>query len=401
MSNPIGPGPASARQDEQTVELAGPEIEARRHFLQDMVGLPAAALALNLLPTSANAQVKGGLATREAQARRSPGDLRFVFSLSSYDHMQAVTDGRIPIKRADPLFIRLPIPEAFRRFLASRDWDVAEVGFSQYATLRASGDDNYVGIPVFTSRLFRHSAIFVRSDRIKRPDDLRGRRIGIVGWANSAGLWARGMLRDMYNIQPHEITWYQGGVERPGRPENVPAKFLDPRVRVVPVADRGIEEMLWSGDLDGIIVPSPPASVEGSVTSGGLVRRLFDDAREEERRYFAKTRCLPAMHTIVMTRDLYERDRDIGRRIYEALELARRRYFASLADTAASVVPVPWVEEYIDSLHPLMGADVWPYGVEPNRPTIETGLRYLHEQGLIDRRLRADDVYPEWEGVNV
>ncbi|HWK35424.1 hypothetical protein [Sphingomonas sp.] len=387
------------RQQEATA--GAPEGESRRDLLRGLVSLPAVAMASQMIASDAQAQRAAAPAPAKASPGGDAGKLPFVFSLSSYDHMAAVTDGRIPIERADPLFIRLPIPEAFRRFLATRDWDVAEVGFSQYASIRASGDNSFVGIPIFTSRLFRHSAIFVRSDRIKTPEDLRGRRIGIVGWANSAGLWARGMLRDMYGIEPHEIIWYQGGVERPGRPENVPAKFLDPRVRYIPVADRGIEEMLWSGDLDGIIVPSPPASVEGSVSSGGLVRRLFEDARIEERRYFEKTRCLPAMHTIVMTRELYDRDNDIGRRIYQALDLSRRRYFDSLADTAASRVPVPWAEEYIQSLEPLTGPDVWPYGVDANRPTIDTGLRYLHEQGLIDRRLKAADVYPEWEGGNL
>ena len=323
--------------------------------------------------------------------------LRFTFAVSSYDHVQAVVDGRIPIEGAEPLFIRLPIPEAFRRFVTTRDWDVSEMGFVQYATIRASGDDSIVGIPVFTSRLYRHTAIFVRSDRIRTPEDLRGSRIGIVSWANSAGVWGRGMLSDMHGIRASDITWYQGGVERPGRPEVVPAKHLGKDVRIVPVTDRGIEEMLWTGDLEGIIVPSPPASVEGSVSSGGLVRRLFEDAREAERLYLKKTGCIPIMHMIGIDRALFERDPGIARRIYDAMERARREYFARLADSSASRVPVPWVDEHIETLRALTGGEVWPYGVEANLPTIETGLRYLRDQGLIDDNMKAQDVFPEWQ----
>ncbi len=323
--------------------------------------------------------------------------LRFTFAVSSYDHIHAVFDGRIPIEGAEPLFVRLPIPEAFRRFMTTRDFDVAEMGFVQYATFRANGDNRFVGIPVFTSRLFRHSAILVRSDRIRTPEDLRGSRIGIVGWANSAVVWARGMLSDMHGIRPADINWYQGGVERPGRPDVVPRKFLGEDVRIEAVTDRGLEEMLWTGDIDGLIIPSPPASVDGSVASGGLVRRLYGDARAAEQAYLEKTGCVPIMHVIAMDRALYERDPDIGRRIYEAMEASRRQYFAQIADSAASRVPVPWLDEHIGSLQPLMGGDVWPYGLEANVASIETGLRYLREQGLIGESLKAKDVFPEWE----
>ncbi|MCC6473654.1 MAG: ABC transporter substrate-binding protein [Burkholderiales bacterium] len=325
--------------------------------------------------------------------------LRFTFAVSSYDHVQAVVDGRIPIEGAEPLFIRLPIPEMFRRFTISRDWDVSEMGFVQYATLRAGGDDSIVGIPVFTSRLHRHTAIFVRSDRIARPEDLRGSRIGVVAWANSAAVWARGMLSDMHGIRPSEITWYQGGVERPGRAEVVRPRYLAPDVRMIPVADRGMEEMLWSGDLDGFILPSPPASVEGSVVSGGLVRRLYQDPRQAERAYLEKTGCLPIMHMIAIDRALYQRDPGIALRIYDALEASRLAYFARIADTAASRVPVPWLEEYIASLRSLIGPDVWPYGVEANLPSIETALRYLREQGLIEGGATAADIFPEWQAM--
>jgi 4,5-dihydroxyphthalate decarboxylase len=323
----------------------------------------------------------------------------FTFAISSYDHVEPVVDGRIPIADAQPLFIRLPIPEMFRRFVARRDWDVSEMPFVQYATLRATGDPNLVGLPVFPSRLYRQTAIFVRSDRIHTPEDLRGSRIGIVAWANSAAIAGRGLLLDMHGIGASEITWYQGGVERPGRPETVRPRWLSDDVKVIPVTDRGIEQMLWDGDLEAIILPSPPATVDNSVRAGGLVQLLYGDFASAERDYRASTAALPIMHTVAMTRDLFDRDRDLLRRIYEALEQARREYFEQLAATEASLVPIPWVETHLAEVRAAIGADVWPYGVESNRPTFEIQLRYAQESGLVPAEFTADDLYPEWQEV--
>ncbi len=322
---------------------------------------------------------------------------RFTFAISSYDHVQPVVDGRVPIADADPLFIRLPIPEMFRRFVAHRHWDVSEMPFVQYATLRAAGDQTLVGLPVFPSRLYRQTGIFVRSDRIHEPEDLRGSRIGIIAWANSAAVWARGLLADMHGITASEITWYQGGVERPGRRETVFPKWMPSDIKMIAATDRGIEEMLWDGDLEAIIVPSPPASVESSVRAGGLVRLLYDDFSSAERAYREKTHSLPIMHTVAMTRDLHERDPDLLRRIFEALDLARRRYFEELADREAALVPIPWLEEHIAGLQSVIGTDVWPYGVEANRPTFETALRYARDCGLISDEFDTDGLYPEWQ----
>jgi 4,5-dihydroxyphthalate decarboxylase len=322
---------------------------------------------------------------------------RFTFAISSYDHVEPVVDGRIPIADAAPLFIRLPIPEMFRRFVARRDWDVSEMPFVQYATLRATGDPNLVGLPVFPSRLFRQTAIFVRSDRIHTPEDLRGSRIGIVAWANSAAVWGRGLLADMHGISASEITWYQGGVERPGRPETVKPRWFPDDVTMIAATDRGIEEMLWSGDLEAIILPSPPATVENSIRAGGLVQLLYDDFPEAERAYRMSTGSLPIMHTVGMTRELFARDPDLLRRIYEAMEQARRGYFAQLAETEAALVPIPWIDGHLAEIREALGADVWPYGVEANRPTFETALRYARDSGLLPPEFAVDDLYPEWQ----
>jgi 4,5-dihydroxyphthalate decarboxylase len=322
--------------------------------------------------------------------------LSFTFAISSYDHAEEIVNGTVPIVDADPLFVRLPIPEMFRRFVKQRDWDVSEMSFVQYATMRVGGDDSIVGIPVFPSRLYRQTAIFVRSDRIRTPEDLRGARMGIAGWSNSAAVWGRGLLDDMHGVGLRDVTWFQAGIDRPGRSDPVPARFLDPAVTVVPVTDRSLEEMTWSGDLDGMIVPSPPPSIERSAASGGLIRVLYDDPARAEQEYRERTGCLPIMHLVALTRDLYEQDNDIVRRLFDAFEVARARYLSRLRDDTASLVFIPWVDEHIASLTAALGDQLWPYGVEPNDASLRTFLRYLHTQGLTECRPEPATLFPEW-----
>jgi 4,5-dihydroxyphthalate decarboxylase len=322
--------------------------------------------------------------------------LSFTFAISSYDHVEDLVEGRVQIEGAEPLFIRLPIPEMFRRFVTTQDWDVSEMSFVNYGTMRANGDDRVIGIPAFPSRLYRQSAIFVRSDVIKSPEDLRGARVGLPAWANSAGVWARGLLADMHGIRPADVTWYQGGIERPGRVENVPARHLSDDIAIVRVVDRGLEEMLWAGDIDALILPAPPPSLDTSVASGGLVRLLYSDLEAAEGAYRAKTGCLPMMHVVAVSAELHQREPSILLRVYDAMETARREYFERLRSTEASHVPLPWSELHLEEVDRDLGMSDWAYGIEPNRQSIQTYLRYVRDQGLIPEGVTPEDLFPEW-----
>lgn len=316
--------------------------------------------------------------------------LSFTFAVSSYDHVRPVVDGRIPIEGATPLFMQLPIPEMFRRFVKYQDFDVSEVSFVKYLTMRAAGDDRISAIPVFPSRMYRHTSIYIRTDRVQSPSDLAGGRVGITEWTNSAGVWARGLLADMYGLDAADMTWYAGGTDRPGRAMVLAAPYLPSGVEIIQVEDRSLEEMLWAGDLDAVIVPNPPTSIASSDRSGGLVRRLFADPRAAERAYWEKTGCLPIMHVVGISRRLLDRAPSIGVRLYKALDAARALYFERLMDPSVSRVPLPWISEHL-------GSDPWPYGVEANRATIECLLRYGLAQGLIADRLEPADLFGEWE----
>jgi 4,5-dihydroxyphthalate decarboxylase len=320
-------------------------------------------------------------------------ELEFTMAISHYDHVDPLISGEVEITGTSPLFFELPIPEMFRRFITHQEWEVSEMSSAQYVSRRAAGDDRVVALPVFTSRLFRHSSILVRRDRIHAPEDLCGKRIGVPEWTNSAGVWARGMLSDMYGVKPRDVTWFQAGIERPGRPEVFKPPALSDDVSLTAVPDRSLEEMLYAGDLDAVIAPQYPGALGRAQELGDdLVGRLFQDSVRAEAEYLERTGMFPIMHVVGLRRSFHEAHPWLAVNLYRAFEEAKRRYFARLVDDQVSRVPLPGIGDYVRRIEQRFGGDPWPYGLEANRGVVETIIRYQREQGLIDG---GSDIAPE------
>jgi 4,5-dihydroxyphthalate decarboxylase len=296
----------------------------------------------------------------------------------------------VTIEGTDPRFIELPIPEIFRRF---REFDVSEMSSAKYLSLRSSGDDGVHAIPVFTSRLFRHSCIFVRTDKIKTPRDLAGARVGIPSWSMTAGVFARGLLTDMYQVRLQDIAWIQAGLDRPGRSDPIRLPALPAGVSIESNQTDTLEAMLWSGEIDAVISPAVPESFDRSSETGGLVGRLFPDSAGAEREYFQKTGVFPIMHLVVIRRDVVAAHPWLATNLYRAFEVAKRRSFARVVDIAASRLPIPWIDDHLASVKRILGNDPWPYGVEPNRVSLEALLRFSREQGLLAGDITVDDLF--------
>jgi 4,5-dihydroxyphthalate decarboxylase len=244
---------------------------------------------------------------------------------------------------------------------------------------------------VFTSRVFRHSSIYVRADGgITRPEDLAGRRIGVPEWAQTAAVYSRGLLAHEYDVDLASIHWHQAGVNDAGRLEKV-ALALPAGLRLTVVAERTLSDMLLTGDLDAVLSARPPAPFE---RGDPRIRRLFDDPRSIELAYVRKTGVFPIMHVVAMRRGIYERDRWLAMSLFKAFDEARRRSLARAADMAASHFPLPWIPDELRRARELFGDDPWPYGVEANRPTLDAFLRYAFEQGVCRRELSADALFP-------
>jgi 4,5-dihydroxyphthalate decarboxylase len=298
-------------------------------------------------------------------------------AISPYDHARDLAPQGIDLQVLD-----LPLEEIFYRFTRFREWDASEMSFGKTISLLSQPGADLVALPVFPSRVFRHSAIYVRQDSgIRTPKDLEGRRVGIPEWAQTAGIYARGLLQHEYGVNLAAISWFQAGVHQPGRAEKVQLQ-LPAGIRVTPVPDRSLAQMLAGGELDAAISARDP---------GG--ERLFKDYVSIEKAYFAKTRIFPIMHVIVLRRAVYERDRWIAMNLLKAFEEARRRSMARLVEIGLSHLPLPWIPEHARRWRELAGEDFWPYGVEPNRPTLEAFAQYAFEQGVTARRMPVEDLF--------
>ncbi|HEY2336933.1 MAG TPA: ABC transporter substrate-binding protein [Burkholderiales bacterium] len=298
-------------------------------------------------------------------------------ALGSYDHVRDLQPKGIALNLSE-----LRIEEIFFRFTKFREWDVSEMSFGKVVALMAEPDPAIIALPVFVSRVFRHSAIYLRQGSgIRQPKDLEGKRVGVPEWAQTATIYVRGMLAHAYGVDLRRIEWTQAGVHEPGRMEKVPL-YLPSGLKVTPAPTRSLTDLLAKGDLDAAISARNP---------GG--ERLFPDYPAEELAYFRKTRIFPIMHLVVLRRDVYERDRWIAMNLCQAFEEAKNRSLARAAEIGASAVPVPWVADHARRWREVAGEDFWPYGIEPNRPTLEAFVQYAYEQGVCKRRLKVEELF--------
>ena len=310
-------------------------------------------------------------------------NLPLTLAINPYDHVRGLRPQGIGLT-----VLELPIEEIFFRFTKFREWDASEMSFGKTVSMMAEPAPDIVPMPVFPSRVFRHSAIYVgERSSIREPKDLEGRRVGIPEWAQTAGIYARGLLQHEYGVDLARIHWHQAGVRQPGRIEKVKL-HLGQGLRITPVPDKSLAQMLASGELDAVISARDP---------GG--KRLFEDYVSVEEQYFRKTSIYPIMHVIVLRREAYERDRWIAMNLFKAFEEAKRESTQRLVEIGLSHVPIPWLAEHARRWRALAGEDFWPYGIAPNRPTLEAFVQYAHEQGITARRLTVEELFaPETRG---
>ena len=317
--------------------------------------------------------------------------LRLSLACWSYDRTRALQDGRVQPDGIALDYLDLPVEETFFRMLRHREFDVAEMSLSSYTLSLSKPSPAFVAIPVFPSRFFRHSCIYVHAaSGIHEPKDLIGKRVGNPEYQMTAPVWIRGSLADEYQVPVDAVTYCTGGEEEPGRAEKIRLE-LPPSIRVEAIGPSDtLAAMLRDGAIDALYTARMPSSYrEGD----GRVRRLFDDYVARERDYFRRTRMFPIMHTVVIRRDVYERDRWIAQSLCKAFRAAQKIAYADLAETAALKVMLPWANAHAEDARDEMGDDFWPYGFEANRHVLSTFLRYHHEQGLSRRLFEPEELF--------
>jgi len=309
-----------------------------------------------------------------------------------YDRVRPLVDGRVQIEGCDVNYLTMPVEECFERAYFHGEFEVAEIGFSPYLIALSRGAPPYVAVPAFLSRMFRHSAVYIRTDRgIEGPADLRGKRIGVPEYQMSAVMWFRGFLQDEFGIAAKDINWVQAGLETPGRrdkfPLNLPAGFP-----LTSANDETLTEMLADGRLDAVISARRPSCF---VDGHPKVRRLFPDYRAAERDYYRRTGLFPIMHAVGIRRDVLEKNRWLAASVYKAFLQAKRIADAEFAETTALKVGLPWINAEYEATMEVMGADFWSYGVAANHKTLSTMARYSYEQGLAVRLLAVEEMFAE------
>ena len=306
-----------------------------------------------------------------------------------YDRTAALREGRIRPEGLDLTWLTLNVEQIFWRMMRHMEFDVSELSFSGYVIRRSRGVHDLVAIPVFLSRSFRHSAVYVSPHAgIRRPEDLIGRRVGVPEYQMTAAVWARGMLEDDYGVRAEDVQWFQGGLEQPGRRPFEPVEPAGISLEFAPDG-KTLGRMLADGELDALISPRTP-----TVYESGEVGRLFEDPWSAERDYYARSGIFPIMHTVAIKREIVDAHPWIPQTLSNAFLGAKREADADLRETAALPVGLPFLVQHTEDTIALMGEDFWPYGVDANRTTIEAYLRFASRQGLLTEPVGVDDLFP-------
>ncbi|MDB5599345.1 MAG: 4,5-dihydroxyphthalate decarboxylase [Xanthobacteraceae bacterium] len=326
----------------------------------------------------------------ELIARDGGTQVHLTLAIADYDHIRDLVHG---VVRPDGIALTslvLEIEEIFHRSIKHLEFDVSEMSFAKYTALTAQGDTSFVGLPVFPSRVFRHSAIYVRADRnIKTAKDLEGKTVGLPEWAQTAGIYARGFLAEGYGVDLTKIKWLQAGVNAAGRADKVKTD-LPAGVSYEARPQASLSSMLESGELDAAIT----ARVPDAFAHGKGVVRLYPDYRAEEAKLYKQTGVFPIMHIVVMRRAAFERHPWIAVNLLKAFEAAKARSVERVRDLTASRFPLPWGSTLANEFDEAFGADPFPYGLEANRHTLTAFCRYAHAQGVTARLMTPDELFP-------
>ena len=319
--------------------------------------------------------------------------LSITLACGLYDRTYGLRDGTIAVEGVDLNFLPMMPVETFRRQGRHAEFDACEFSLSTFMVLHARGDRRFVGIPVYPSRRFRHEHVWVNTKAgIRSPKDLKGKRVGVQEFVQTAALWIRGFLQHDFGVKTEDLEWYFGGYNEPDpyfKPRielELPEKV---RARIIP-GDQCIDSMLDGGELDAVLPAVPASFMRGSQN----VARLFPDFRSTEEDYYRRTRIFPIMHVVVVKRDVYEKNPWVAQSLYKGFVKAKELAIRRLTTSPPPHATLPWLTEQVEATRRVMGHDYWSYGLEKNRHVLETAAQYAWEQGLLARPLeRIDEMF--------
>ncbi len=286
-------------------------------------------------------------------------------------------------------FVGMEPEETFWRQFRYADFEVSEMSMSSYMISLDQGTADYIAIPVFPSRFFRHSLLFINTDSgITNPSDLKGKRVGIPEYQMTATVWQRGILQNEYGVHPSDVSWYKGGLEDDTREERIQIEFPDELDMNRVKEGSSLSNLLETGEIDALLTARAPSSFNTD-----SVERLFDDYRDVEENYFKDTNCFPIMHAVGIRRDVYDENEWVAQELYKAFERSKERAFELLYNSNVLGASLPWLHDEISRTKKVMGQDFWPYGVKANRDELEALTQFHYEQGLSSSKHDVDDLF--------
>ena len=275
------------------------------------------------------------------------------------------------------------------RYMKYREWDVSEMSMGAYAAMRSHGDESFVAIPVFTSRAFRQSALYVSHDSsISDLGEPRGKRIGVPVWFQTACVYAPALLVHDCQMPLADIDWYQTGVNQTHREEGTEVSIPN-GITLTRRPDRTLSDMLMNSELHAIIAARPPSSF---IAGEGRIRRLLANPTTAAEEYFGRTQLYPIMHVVVVKRDVYDRYPWVAQNRPTAFTEAKPRSVSRCLDAAIARFPIPLVRDLAEHRVGIFSGELWPYGVEGNRCTLDAFLGYGLEQGVAARAMTSDEL---------
>ncbi len=323
-------------------------------------------------------------------------DIKLDIAFWNYDRTRALADGAVKIDGVDARFHSAPIvTEIFEEMIRRRAFDVSELGMTYF--LRAMEvNPEFLAIPVFPNRAFRHSAIYInKASGIERPEDLAGKTVGELAlYGHDAGVMPKGMLSDDYGVSPNQCRWIVGGIDFPLKPIDFVPQPYPADVEVSWAApDDDLGRKLEAGEIDALISADIPECV---LKRSPKVGRLFEDYEAVEREYYRRTGIFPIMHTVVVRKKLAHDHPENVKAVYRgfcaAKDAAIEQFIRGMTFNNMAMM-VPWLTKRIEENRDVLGEDWWPYGMKANRTALDAILRYHHEQGLTRRRFTVEDIF--------
>ena len=313
------------------------------------------------------------------------------FASAAYDRMDALRSGEVQPSGIDLNFLTINHPrDVFDRMMGGHEFDASEMSASEYICTHAAGKRDFIAIPVFPSRAFRHGFIAVDANQVKQPKDLEGKRIGVQLYTMTAAVWIRGLLAQE-GVDLSTIEWVEGAVEQPGshgKPSALPP--LKPvKISRNEDPERSLSQLLADGEIAGTIGADLPTSFGKAAN----VQRLFPDFKEAERKYYHDHGIFPIMHLVVLKRSIAEKYPWITSGLFNAFNESKDLALRRMKFTGALRYMLPWLPSELDEIEEVFGEDPWPYGVEENRRTLETLVEFLGEQGMIERKPTLEELF--------